>query len=38
LQKLWENSNQGNIEDTLKAFYQQFKGQLSRENRWLNYP
>lgn len=38
LQKLWENSDQGNIEDTLKAFYQQFKGQLSRENRWLNYP
>jgi hypothetical protein len=38
LQKLWENSNEGNIEDTLKAFYQQFKGQLSRENRWLNYP
>ncbi|ARI81951.1 hypothetical protein [Microcystis aeruginosa] len=38
LQELWENSNQGNIEDTLKAFYQQFKGQLSRENRWLNYP
>ncbi|MFN9673794.1 MAG: hypothetical protein ACK552_14975 [Microcystis sp.] len=38
LQKLWENSNQGNIEDTLKAFYQQFQGQLSRENRWLNYP
>ena len=38
LQELWENSNEGNIEDTLKAFYQQFKGQLSRENRWLNYP
>ncbi|CCI01894.1 hypothetical protein [Microcystis aeruginosa] len=38
LQELWENSNQGNIEKTLKAFYQQFKGQLSRENRWLNYP
>lgn len=38
LQELWRNSNQGNIEDTLKAFYQQFKGQLSRENRWLNYP
>jgi len=38
VQELWENSNQGNIEDTLKAFYQQFKGQLSRENRWLNYP
>jgi len=38
LQQLWENSNQGNIEDTLKAFYQQFQGQLSRENRWLNYP
>ena len=38
LQKLWENSNQGNIEDTLKAFYQQFKGQLSREKRWLTYP
>ena len=38
LQELWENSKHGNIEDTLKAFYQQFKGQLSRENRWLNYP
>ena len=38
LQELWENSNEGNIEDTLKAFYQQFQGQLSRENRWLNYP
>ncbi|GCA93938.1 hypothetical protein [Microcystis aeruginosa] len=38
LQKLWENSNEGNIEDTLKAFYQQFQGQLSRENRWINYP
>ncbi|MFM6632550.1 MAG: hypothetical protein ACKPJT_21465, partial [Microcystis panniformis] len=38
LQKLWENSNQGDIEKTLNAFYQQFKGQLSRENRWLNYP
>jgi hypothetical protein len=38
LQELWKNSNQGNIEDTLKAFYQQFKGQLSRENRWINYP
>lgn len=38
LQELWENSKHGNIEDTLKAFYQQFKGQLSRENRWINYP
>ena len=38
LQELWENSKHGNIEDTLKAFYQQFQGQLSRENRWLNYP
>ena len=38
LQQLWKNSDQGNIEDTLKAFYQQFQGQLSRENRWLNYP
>ncbi|WP_375328199.1 hypothetical protein [Microcystis sp. BLCC-F210] len=38
LQKLWENSNQGDIEKTLKAFYQQFQGQLPRENRWLNYP
>ncbi|MCA2626585.1 MULTISPECIES: hypothetical protein [unclassified Microcystis] len=38
LQQLWENSKHGNIEDTLKAFYQQFQGQLSRENRWLNYP
>lgn len=38
LQELWQNSNEGNIEDTLKAFYQQFQGQLSRENRWLNYP
>ncbi|OPF15179.1 hypothetical protein B1L04_21780 [Microcystis aeruginosa KW] len=38
LQKLWENSNQGDIEKTLNAFYQQFKGQLPRENRWLNYP
>jgi hypothetical protein len=38
LQKLWENSNQGDIEKTLNAFYKQFKGQLSRENRWLNYP
>ncbi len=38
LQELWQNSNQGKIEDTLKAFYQQFQGQLSRENRWLNYP
>ena len=38
LQQLWKNSDQGKIEDTLKAFYQQFQGQLSRENRWLNYP
>jgi hypothetical protein len=38
LQELWENSKHGNIEDTLKAFYQQFQGQLSRENRWINYP
>ncbi|GCE60371.1 hypothetical protein [Microcystis aeruginosa] len=38
LQKLWENSNQGDIEKTLNAFYKQFKGQLPRENRWLNYP
>ncbi|MFO0149742.1 MAG: hypothetical protein ACK525_12835 [Microcystis sp.] len=38
LQQLWENSKHGNIEDTLKAFYQQFQGQLSRENRWINYP
>ena len=38
LQELWENSKHGNKEDTLKAFYQQFQGQLSRENRWLNYP
>lgn len=38
LQQLWENSDQGKIEDTLKAFYQQFQGQLSRENRWQNYP
>lgn len=38
LQELWQNSNEGNIEDTLKAFYQQFQGQLSRENRWINYP
>ncbi len=38
LQELWKNSNQGKIEDTLKAFYQQFQGQLSRENRWQNYP
>ncbi|TRT76143.1 MAG: hypothetical protein EWV83_11770 [Microcystis sp. M_OC_Ca_00000000_S217Cul] len=38
LQELWENSKHGNIEDTLKAFYQQFQGQLSRENRWQNYP
>ncbi|MBD2599175.1 hypothetical protein [Microcystis viridis] len=38
LQQLWQNSDQGKIEDTLKAFYQQFQGQLSRENRWLNYP
>ncbi|GBE73250.1 hypothetical protein myaer87_04770 [Microcystis aeruginosa NIES-87] len=38
LQELWKNSDQGNIEDTLKAFYQQFQGQLSRENRWQNYP
>ncbi|GBL14663.1 hypothetical protein MTo_01968 [Microcystis aeruginosa NIES-1211] len=38
LQELWQNSNQGKIEDTLNAFYQQFQGQLSRENRWLNYP
>ncbi|MDB9426445.1 hypothetical protein PN437_16385 [Microcystis aeruginosa CS-564/01] len=38
LQKLWENSSQGDIEKTLNAFYQQFKGQLTRENRWLNYP
>lgn len=38
LQELWQNSKHGNIEDTLKAFYQQFQGQLSRENRWLNYP
>lgn len=38
LQELWENSNQGDREKTLNAFYQQFKGQLSRENRWLNYP
>ncbi|MCZ8128952.1 MAG: hypothetical protein O9304_19145 [Microcystis sp. LE19-114.1B] len=38
LQQLWENSDQGNIEDTLKAFYQQFQGQLPRENRWLKYP
>ena len=38
LQELWKNSNEGNIEKTLKAFYQQFKGQLPRENRWLNYP
>ncbi|MBE9073828.1 hypothetical protein [Microcystis sp. LEGE 08355] len=38
LQELWKNSNEGNIEDTLKAFYQQFQGQLSRENRWINYP
>ena len=38
LRELWENSNQGNIEDTLNAFYKQFKGQLPRENRWLNYP
>jgi hypothetical protein len=38
LQELWENSKHGNIEDTLKAFYHQFQGQLSRENRWINYP
>ncbi|MDB9430907.1 hypothetical protein PN482_18915 [Microcystis aeruginosa CS-555/01A07] len=38
LQKLWENSNQGDIEKTLNAFYKQFKGQLPSENRWLNYP
>ena len=38
LQQLWKNSDQGKIEDTLKAFYQQFQGQLSRENRWINYP
>lgn len=38
LQQLWKNSNQGDIEKTLNAFYQQFKGQLPRENRWLNYP
>jgi hypothetical protein len=38
LQQLWENSDHGNIEDTLKAFYQQFQGQLPRENRWLKYP
>ena len=38
LQELWQNSDQGKIEDTLKAFYQQFQGQLSRENRWQNYP
>ena len=38
LQQLWKNSDQGKIEDTLKAFYQQFQGQLSRENRWQNYP
>jgi hypothetical protein len=38
LQELLENSNQGDREKTLNAFYQQFKGQLSRENRWLNYP
>ncbi|MDB9506805.1 hypothetical protein PN502_06790 [Microcystis aeruginosa CS-338/01] len=38
LQELWKNSDQGKIEDTLKAFYQQFKGQLLRENRWQNYP
>jgi hypothetical protein len=38
LQQLWKNSDQGKIEDTLQAFYQQFQGQLSRENRWQNYP
>lgn len=38
LQQLWENSDQGNIEKTLNAFYKQFQGQLPRENRWLNYP
>jgi hypothetical protein len=38
LQQLWENSDQGNIEKTLNAFYKQFQGQLPRENRWLKYP
>ncbi|WP_042790623.1 hypothetical protein [Microcystis aeruginosa] len=38
LQELWQNSNEGNIEDTLKAFYQQFQVKLSDAKKWLNYP
>ena len=38
LDNLWQTSNHGQIEETLTAFYQRFRGQLAREERWLNYP
>jgi hypothetical protein len=36
--RLWQESEQGQIEATLKAFYKTFQCNLASETRWLNYP
>jgi len=36
--RLWQESEQGQIEATLKAFYKTFQCNLVSETRWLNYP